>query len=74
MLRRLFLKHATVIFGVAIVGLPDIKFARTSDDNLPDNSTPSYTLFGNRAYGCAVPRGYHHHDEPFPHDVASLLR
>ena len=73
MLRRLFLKHATVMFGVAVIGFPSMEFTPVSADGLPDQSSPSYTLFGNKACGCALPRGYCHQGESLPRDVASLV-
>jgi hypothetical protein len=74
--RRDFLKHAAVIGGVALVGLPDISLGRDQEEQEGPEETavPNYTLFGVKRLGCALPRNYHHQSEVFPEHVAKLLR
>jgi hypothetical protein len=72
MQRRDFLKHAAVIGGVAVIGLPDISLGK-SDEVADDSAVPNYTLFGVKRLGCALPRNYQHQADPFPDQIARLL-
>ena len=73
MKRRSFLKNAAVIGGVAVIGLPDLKFPSPDEPDSTDSSTSSYFLHGNRLSGCALPVDYVHHRSTLPHDLNSRL-
>jgi hypothetical protein len=72
MQRRDFLKHAAIISGVAVIGLPDISSGKNAEE-ADDAVVPNYTLFGVKRLGCALPRNYHHQADPFPDQIARLL-
>lgn len=73
MQRRVFLKHTAIIAGVAVVGLPDIKAAPLEVDEETGDSS-RYLLYGNKAFGCAVPHDFRRHGEQLPYGVRTMLR
>ena len=71
MQRRDFLKHAAVVGGVAVVGVPKVP---VGDDAVGGESTqPNYTLFGVKPYGCALSRNFHYQSDPLPDNLARLI-
>jgi len=69
--RRDFLKHAAVIGGVAVVGLPKTSSGEVVEET--DSAAPNYTLFGVKPYGCALSHSFRYQGDHIPEHVARLL-
>lgn len=71
MQRRDFLKHAAVVGGVVVVGVPKVPVG--DDATVEETNQPNYTLFGVKPYGCALSRSFHYQSDPLPENLARLI-